>query len=140
MATSAAERLAANMNFGVLSRATELKKRLWFVLGALIVYRLGTYIPVPGIDPHILAETFAKHQGGVMGMFNMLSGGALQRMTIFALAVMPYISSSIITQILTVAIPHLATLKKEGEAGRRKITQITRYGTVFLAAFQGYCI
>ena len=138
--TSAAERLAANMNFGMLAKATELKKRFFFLIGALIVYRLGTYIPVPGIDPHILQEIFAKHQGGVMGMFNMLSGGALQRMTIFALAVMPYISSSIITQILTVAIPQLASLKKDGEAGRRKINQFTRYGTVVLAAFQGYGI
>lgn len=138
--TSAAERLASNINFGVFSRATELKKRLWFVLGALVVYRLGTYIPVPGIDPHILAEIFAKHSGGVLGVFNMFSGGALQRMTIFALAVMPYISSSIIMQILTVAFPALAALKKEGEAGRRKINQYTRYGTVVLAAFQGYGI
>jgi len=137
---SAAERLASNINFGVFARATELKKRLWFVLGALVVYRLGTYIPVPGIDPHILAEIFAKHSGGVLGVFNMFSGGALQRMTIFALAVMPYISSSIIMQILTVAFPSLAALKKEGEAGRRKINQYTRYGTVLLAAFQGYGI
>jgi preprotein translocase subunit SecY len=140
MTTSAAERLASNMNFSVLSRATELKKRLWFVLGALVVYRLGTFIPVPGIDPHILQEIFAKHSGGVLGVFNMFSGGALERMTIFALAVMPYISASIIMQILTVAIPHLGALKKEGEAGRRKINQYTRYGTVFLAAFQGYGI
>ncbi len=138
--TSAAERLAANMNFGVFSRATELKKRLWFVLGALIVYRLGTYIPVPGIDPHILQEIFEKHSGGVLGVFNMFSGGALSRMTIFALAVMPYISASIIIQVLTVAVPQLAALKKEGEAGRRKINQYTRFGTVFLAAFQGYGI
>ena len=138
--TSAAERLAANMNFGVLARATELKKRLWFVLGALIVCRIGSFIPVPGIDPHILAEIYAKHQGGVLGVFNMFSGGALGRMTIFALAVMPYISASIIIQILTVAVPSLAALKKEGEAGRRKINQYTRYGTVFLAAFQGWGI
>ena len=138
--TSAAERLAANMNFGTLSRATELKKRFLFLICALIVYRVGTYIPVPGIDPHILAEIFAKNQGGVLGMFNMLSGGALQRMTIFALAVMPYISASIIIQILSVAVPQLAALKKEGEAGRRKINQYTRYGTVLLAGFQGYGI
>jgi preprotein translocase subunit SecY len=138
--TSAAERLASNMNFGMLSKATELKKRFFFLIGALIVYRLGTYIPVPGIDPHILAEIFQKHQGGVMGMFNMLSGGALSRMTIFALAVMPYISASIIMQILTVAVPQLAAMKKEGESGRRKINQFTRYGTVVLAAFQGYGI
>jgi len=138
--SSAAERLAANMNLGVFSRATELKKRLWFVLLALIVYRIGTYIPVPGIDPHILAEIFAKHQGGVLGVFNMFSGGALSRMTIFALAVTPYISSSIIMQILSFAVPSLASLKKEGEAGRRKINQYTRYGTVLLAALQGYGI
>ena len=138
--TSAAERLAANMNIGTLSRATELKKRFFFLILALIVYRIGTYIPVPGIDPHILAEIFAKNQGGVLGMFNMLSGGALHRMTIFALAVMPYISSSIIIQILSVAIPQLANLKKEGEAGRRRINQYTRYGTVLLAGFQGYGI
>jgi len=140
MGTSAAERLAANMNLGVFSKATELKKRLMFVLLALIVYRLGTYIPVPGVDPHIMAEIYAKNQGGVLGMFNMLSGGALSRMTIFALAVMPYISASIISSILTVAIPSLAALKKEGEAGRRKINQYTRYATVLLAAFQGYGI
>lgn len=138
--TSAAERLAANMNFGVFSRATELKKRLWFVLLALVVYRLGSYIPVPGIDPHVMAEIYAKHQGGVLGVFNMFSGGALSRMTIFALAVMPYISASIIMQVLTVAVPSLAALKKEGEAGRRKINQYTRYGTVVLAAIQGYTI
>ncbi|MBY0407067.1 MAG: preprotein translocase subunit SecY [Rickettsiales bacterium] len=136
--TSAAERLASNMNLSVLARATELKKRFYFLIGALIVYRIGTYIPVPGINPHILQEIFAKHQGGVLGVFNMFSGGALQRMTIFALAVMPYISASIILQILTVAVPQLATMKKEGEAGRRKINQYTRYGTVVLAAFQGY--
>ncbi len=138
--TSAAERLAANMNFGVFSKATELKKRLWFVLGALVVYRIGSYIPVPGIDPHILHEIFQKHMSGVLGVFNMFSGGSLSRMTIFALAVMPYISASIIVQILTVAFPSLAALKKEGEAGRRKINQYTRYGTVVLAALQGYGI
>lgn len=136
--TSAAERLASNMNFGVLSRATELKKRLWFVLWAMVVYRLGTFIPVPGIDPQILAEIYSQHQGGVLGVFNMFSGGALSRMTIFALAVMPYISASIIMQIMQVAVPSLAALKKEGESGRRKLNQYTRYGTVILAAFQGY--
>ena len=138
--TSAAERLASNMNFSVLARATELKKRLWFVLGALVVFRLGCFIPVPGIDPHILSEIFAKHSSGVLGVFNMFSGGALGRMTILALAVMPYISASIIMQILTVAVPSLAALKKEGEAGRRKINQYTRYGTLVLAIFQGYGI
>jgi preprotein translocase subunit SecY len=138
--TSAAERLASNMNFGVFSRATELKKRLWFVLLALIVYRLGTYIPVPGIDPRILEEIFERQMAGVLGVFNMFSGGALSRMTIFALAVMPYISASIIMQVLTVALPNLAALKKDGETGRRKINQYTRYGTVVLAALQGYGI
>lgn len=128
------------MNFGVFSRATELKKRLWFVLLALVVYRLGTYIPVPGIDPQILEEIFQRQMGGVLGVFNMFSGGALSRMTIFALAVMPYISASIIMQVLQVAIPSMAALKKEGEAGRRKINQYTRYGTVVLAALQGYGI
>ncbi len=138
--TSAAERLASNMNLSTFSKATELQKRLWFVLMALIVYRVGTYIPVPGIDPHILAEIFQKHGGGVLGMFNMLSGGGLSRMSILALAVMPYISSSIIMQILSFAIPQLSELKKEGDAGRRKINQYTRYGTVILAALQGYGI
>jgi len=138
--TSAAERLAANLNMGVLAQATELKQRLLFVLGALIVYRIGTYIPIPGIDPHILQEIFQRQSGGALGVFNMFSGGALGRMTIFALAIMPYITSSIVIQLMTVAVPHLAALKKEGEAGRRKINQYTRYGTVFLAAVQAYGI
>ncbi|MFO0456421.1 MAG: preprotein translocase subunit SecY [Alphaproteobacteria bacterium] len=137
---SAAERLAKGLNFGMLAKATELKQRLLFVLGALIIYRLGTYIPIPGIDPQILAQIFAQHQGGVLGVFNMFSGGALSRMTIFALAVMPYISASIIMQLMTVAVPSLAALKKEGESGRRKINQYTRYGTVVLAALQAYGI
>ncbi|MFN7185024.1 MAG: preprotein translocase subunit SecY, partial [Alphaproteobacteria bacterium] len=137
---SAAERLAKGLNFGMLAKATELKQRLLFVLGALIIYRLGTYIPIPGIDPQILAQIFAQHQGGVLGVFNMFSGGALSRMTIFALAVMPYISASIIMQLMTVAVPSLAALKKEGEAGRRKINQYTRYGTVVLAMLQAYGI
>ncbi len=137
---SAAERLASSMNFSTLARAQELKARLWFVLGALIVYRIGTYIPIPGIDPQILHDIFKQHQGGVLGVFNMFSGGALSRMTIFALAVMPYISASIIMQLMAVAVPSLAAMKKEGEAGRRKINQYTRYGTVILAAVQAYGI
>ncbi|MEQ1705068.1 MAG: preprotein translocase subunit SecY [Rickettsiales bacterium] len=128
------------MNLGTFSKATELKKRLWFVFMALVVYRIGTYIPVPGIDPHILSDIFKQHGGGVLGMFNMLSGGGLSRMSILALAVMPYISASIIMQILSFAVPSLAELKKEGDAGRRKINQYTRYGTVILAALQGYGI
>lgn len=138
--TSAAERLAANMNFSVFSKATELKQRLLFVLGALIVYRIGTYIPIPGVDPQVLEQIFKQMQGGVLGVFNMFSGGALGRMTIFALAVMPYISASIIIQLLSVTVPSLATLKKEGEAGRRKMNQYTRYGTVVLALAQSYGI
>jgi preprotein translocase subunit SecY len=115
----------------------DLKRRLWFLVGALIVYRIGAHIPVPGIDPRVLEELFRSQQNGILGMFNMFSGGALRRFTVFALGIMPYISSSIIVQLLTVVSPQLEALKKEGEAGRRKITQYTRYGTVFLALFQG---
>ena len=115
----------------------DLKRRLMFLLGALVVYRIGTHIPVPGIDPAALAKFFESNQGGILGMFNMFSGGALKRFTIFALGIMPYISSSIILQLMTHASPQLEALKKEGEAGRRKITQYTRYGTVILAIFQG---
>ncbi len=114
----------------------ELKGRLLFVLGALVVYRLGAHIPVPGIDPDVLAKLFESQGGGILGMFNMFSGGALKRFTVFALGIMPYISSSIIMQLLTVVSPQMEQLKKEGEAGRRKITQYTRYGTVLLAVFQ----
>ncbi len=138
--TSAAERLASNLNMGVLARATELKQRLLFVLGALVVYRIGTYIPIPGVDPHILADILKQMSGGAIGLFNMFSGGALGRMSIFALAIMPYISASIIMQLMSVAVPRLAELKKDGESGRRKIQQFTRYGTVILAAVQGYGI
>jgi len=137
---SAAEQLAQSINFGALSKATELKKRIWFTLGALIIYRLGTYIPAPGIDPFVLEQIFAQHQGGVLGIFDMFAGGALGRMTIFALNIMPYISAAIIMQLLTAVSPHLEQLKKEGESGRKKINQYTRYGTVFLAAFQSYGI
>ena len=137
---SAAERLASNVNLGMFAKATELKKRLLFVLGALIIYRLGTYIPLPGIDPKVLEQIFAQHAGGVLGVFNMFSGGALSRMTIFALAVTPYISASIIMQLMSTAVPQLAALKKEGEAGRRKINQYTRYGTVILSIVQAYGI
>ncbi len=115
----------------------DLWRRLWFLAGALIVYRLGAHIPVPGIDPARLAELFQGQQGGILGVFNLFSGGALSRFTIFALGIMPYISASIIMQLLTVAVPSLEALKKEGEAGRRKITQYTRYGTLALALFQG---
>ncbi len=135
---SAAERLASNFDLSVLGKATELKKRLLFVLGALIVARIGAHIPLPGVDPVVLDQIFRSHSQGILGVFNMFSGGALGRMTIFALAVMPYITSSIIIQFLTMASPQLTAMKKEGEAGRRKINQYTRYATVALAALQGY--
>ena len=137
---SAAEQLASNLNFGAFSKATELKKRLWFTLGALIVYRLGTYIPLPGIDPIILQDIFRQQAGGILGMFNMFAGGALGRMTIFALNIMPYISAAIIMQLMTSISPTLGQLKKEGEQGRKKINQYTRYGTVLIAAAQAYGI
>ncbi len=118
----------------------DLGQRLWFLLLALIVYRIGAHIPVPGIDPNVLAELFKKQGGGILGMFNMFSGGALSRFTIFALGIMPYISASIIMQLAAIAVPQLEQLKKEGEAGRRKITQYTRYGTLLLALFQAFGI
>lgn len=118
------------------SKFGDLKKRLLFLLGAMVVYRLGTHVPVPGIDPQELAALFQSQQGGLLSMFNMFSGGALSRFSIFTLGIMPYISASIIMQLMSVVNPHLEALKKEGEAGRRKITQYTRYGTVLLALFQ----
>ncbi|HEY5636135.1 MAG TPA: preprotein translocase subunit SecY [Burkholderiales bacterium] len=118
------------------ARYGDLKKRLLFLLGALVVFRVGAHIPVPGIDPAVLADLFKGQQGGILGMFNMFSGGALSRFTIFALGIMPYISASIIMQLMSTVSPQLEALRKEGEAGRRKITQYTRYGTVFLALFQ----
>ena len=118
----------------------DLSARLWFLLGALIVFRIGAHIPVPGIDPSVLAELFKTQKNGILGMFNMFSGGALSRFTIFALGIMPYISASIIMQLGALAVPHLEQLKKEGEAGRRKVTQYTRYGTLVLALFQSFGI
>ena len=137
---SAAEQLAANLNFSAFSKAGELKKRIWFTLGALLIYRLGTYIPLPGINPAALAEVFRQQSTGIIGLFNMFSGGAVGRMAIFALAIMPYISASIIVQLMTSVSPHLEALKKEGEAGRKIINQYTRYGTVLLATVQAYGI
>jgi len=122
---------------GKAGKFGDLWRRLWFLLGALVVFRIGAHIPVPGIDPVKLAELFQTQQGGILGVFNLFSGGALSRFTLFALGIMPYISASIIMQLMTVAVPTLEALKKEGEAGRRKITQYTRYGTVGLALFQG---
>jgi preprotein translocase subunit SecY len=137
---SAAEQLAASLNLSAFAKATELKSRIWFTLGALVVYRLGTYIPIPGIDPAILNQVFSQNAGGILGMFNMFSGGALGRMTIFALNIMPYISASIIIQLLTAVSPSLEALKKEGQSGQRKLNQYTRYGTVLLALVQSYGI
>ena len=127
-------------NGAVKGKYGDLGRRLWFLLGALIVFRIGAHIPVPGIDPAVLAELFKSQKDGILGMFNMFSGGALERFTIFALGIMPYISASIIMQLASIAVPHLEQLKKEGEAGRRKITQYTRYGTLVLALFQAFGI
>jgi hypothetical protein len=137
---SAAEQLAANLNLGVLTKATELKQRIWFTLGALLVYRLGTYVPVPGVDASVMGEMLAQHGGGILGMFDMFTGGALGRMTVFALNIMPYISASIIVQLMSAAVPSLETLKKEGESGRKKLNQYTRYLTVLIALFQAWGI
>jgi preprotein translocase subunit SecY len=137
---SAAEQLAANLNFSALAKAEELKKRIWFTLGALLVYRLGTYIPLPGIDPAAWEQIFQTNAGGILGVFNMFAGGGIQRMAIFALNIMPYISASIIIQLMTTVSPELERLKKEGEQGRKVMNQYTRYLTVLLAAVQSYGI
>ena len=137
---SAAEQLAANMSLSAFRTADELKKRIWFTLGALLVYRLGTYIPLPGIDPQALQAVFSQQQSGIVGMFNLFAGGAVGRMAIFALNIMPYITASIVIQLLSSTVPHLQQLKKEGETGRKQINQYTRYGTVLLATVQGYGI
>jgi len=137
---SAAEQLAANLNFGAFAKADELKKRIWFTLGALLVYRLGTYIPLPGIDPSAWERAFSSQSTGILGMFNLFAGGGIHRMAIFALNIMPYISASIIIQLLTTVSPQLEALKKEGEAGRKTLNQYTRYLTVILAFAQSYGI
>jgi preprotein translocase subunit SecY len=137
---SAAEQLAANLSFSALAKSEELKQRIWFTLGALIVYRLGTYIPIPGIDSVALEQFATQNSSGILGWVNGLAGGALGRMAIFALNIMPYISASIIMQLMTSVSPTLEALKKEGESGRKKINQYTRYGTVLLAAVQAYGI
>ncbi|MBT6537344.1 MAG: preprotein translocase subunit SecY, partial [Rhodospirillaceae bacterium] len=135
---STAEQIASNLNFGAFSKATELKKRLWFTLGALIVYRLGTFIPIPGIDPAIIGDIFSQQSDGILGVFDAFAGGALSRMSIFALNVIPYISAAIIMQLMTAISPTIEQLKKEGETGRKKINQYTRYLTVCLAFVQAY--
>ena len=137
---SAAEQMAANLSWGQLGRATELRQRIWFTLGLLIIYRLGTYIPVPGIDGGALRSFMEQAQSGIGGILSMFTGGALGRMGVFALGIMPYISASIIVQLMTAMVPSLEQLKKEGEQGRKKINQYTRYGTVLLALFQAYGI
>ena len=137
---SAAEQLAANFSFGNLGKSQELRQRIFFTLGALIVARLGTYIPMPGIDPAVLAQQVQQSGGGLLDVFNTLTGGAVSRMAIFALSIMPYITSSIIIQVMTTVFPELEALKKEGEAGRKTLNQYTRYGTVFIAMMQAYGI
>jgi len=136
--SSAVEQLANNVSLSAFSKATELKQRLLFVVLALIVYRLGTYLPLPGIDATAVSAFFTQQAGGITGMLNLFSGGALERMSIFALNIMPYISASIVVQLLSATSPKMEALKKEGEAGRRKINQYTRYGTVLLALVQAY--
>ncbi|MDC0349061.1 preprotein translocase subunit SecY [Alphaproteobacteria bacterium] len=138
--SSAAEQLASNLNFGLFSKAEELKKRIWFTLGALIIYRLGTYIPLPGIDMSVISSIAERNASGILGMVDMFSGGALWRMTIFALNIMPYITASIIVQLLGAVYPPWASLRKEGESGRKKLNQYTRYGTVFLASIQAFAL
>lgn len=135
---SAVEQFASNIDLSTFSKAKDLKKRLWFTLGALVVFRLGSYVPLPGIDARIMHDIAQQNAGGVLGILNTFSGGALGRMTVFALGVMPYISSSIIVQLLTTVLPSWEALKKEGESGRKKINQYTRYLTVVLAIVQGY--
>jgi len=137
---SAAEQMAANLSWGSLSKATDLRQRIFFTIGLLIVYRIGTYIPVPGIDGTALKNFMAEISGGIGGMLNMFTGGAISRMGIFALGIMPYISASIIVQLMTAMVPKLEQLKKEGQQGQKKINQYTRYGTVVLASFQSYGI
>ena len=137
---SAAEQLASSMSLGTFSKATELKSRIWFTLGALIVYRIGTYVPVPGVDASVMGEMLSQHGGGILGMFDMFTGGALRRMTVFALNIMPYISASIIIQLMSAAVPSLEALKKEGDSGRKRLNQYTRYLTVLIALFQAYGI
>ena len=137
---SAAEQLAANISLSSFGKATELKKRLWFTLGALILFRLLSFVPIPGIDPRSMASLFQTQQGGVLDFFNTFSGGSLERMSIIALGVMPYITASIVVQLGATLYPAWQQLKKEGEVGRKKLNQYTRYLTVALTTVQGYFI
>ena len=135
---SAIEQFASNVNMSAFSKATELKQRLWFTLFALVIYRVGTHIPLPGIDPTIWESIFNQKVGGVLDMFNMFAGGALERMSIFAVNIMPYISASIVMQLMTSMSPQMEAMKKEGESGRKRLNQYTRYFTIVLAAVQAY--
>src|SRR5215213_8107851 len=137
---SAAESMASNLSLANFAKATDLKKRLWFTLGAWVVFRLLSFVPLPGIDPRALSNLFQSTRGGVLDFFNMFSGGGLERMSLIALGVMPYITASIVVQLASSMSPTLAALKKEGESGRKKLNQYTRYGTVFLCLIQGYFI
>ncbi len=137
---SAADRMASNISFGKFAKATELRKRLWFTLGALVVFRFLSHVPLPGVDPRALATLYNTTRGGVLDFFNNFSGGALERMSVIALGVMPYITASIVVQLATSLSPQLAAIKKEGESGRKRLNQYTRYGTVFLTAIQGWFI
>ncbi len=134
---SAAEQLASNLNLGAFGKAEDLKRRIWFTLGALLVYRLGTFIPIPGVNTAAFAEAFKAQSQGIFGMFNLFAGGAVERLAIFALNIMPYISASIIMQLMSSLSPKLEALKKEGEAGRKQINQYTRYLTVLLGDLPG---
>src|SRR5918997_6352081 len=135
---SAAEQMAANLSLANFAKATDLKKRLWFTLGALVIFRLLSFIPLPGIDPRALGTLFDTTRGTVLDFFNTFSGGSLERMSLIALGVMPYITASIVVQLAASLHPSLIALKKEGEAGRKKLNQYTRYGTVLLCAVQGW--
>ena len=137
---SAADQFASGLNLSKFGQATELKKRLWFTLGALIIFRLLSYVPLPGVDPTQLGLLAQRTQGGVLDFFNTFSGGALERMSVIALGVMPYITASIVVQLATSLSPQLAAIKKDGESGRKRLNQYTRYGTVALTAVQGYFI
>ena len=137
---SAADQMAQSISLAKFAKATDLKKRLWFTIGALIVFRLLSYVPLPGVDPTALGLLSQKTTGGVLDFFNTFSGGSLSRMSLIALGVMPYITASIVVQLATSLSPQLAAIKKEGESGRKKLNQYTRYGTVLLTAIQGYFI
>ncbi|MEO0810701.1 MAG: preprotein translocase subunit SecY, partial [Pseudomonadota bacterium] len=135
---SRADNIASNLNLGNFAQATELRQRIWFTIGALIVFRFLSFVPMPGINPLGLVQLAEQQQEGILGMFNMFTGGSLERMSLIALGVMPYITASIVVQMASALHPTLAALKKEGATGRQKLNQYTRYGTVFLCAIQGY--